>query len=85
MKLKIEVDTTPEELRRFFGLPDVTDLQTEMVEKLREQMFSGVEGYDPVKMLEPFLPNNLKSMESLQNAFWNMATGVGNKAKSKDD
>ena len=85
MKLKIEVDTTPEELRRFFGLPDVTDLQTEMVEKLREQMFSGVEGYDPVKMLEPFLPNNLKSMESLQNAFWNMATGVGNKTKSKDD
>ena len=75
MKLKIEVDTTPEELRRFFGLPDVSTIQKEMMENLREKMMTGVEGYDPIKLLEPFLPNNLKSMESFQNAFWNLATG----------
>ncbi|MFT5116076.1 MAG: hypothetical protein ACI8P9_005439 [Parasphingorhabdus sp.] len=83
MKLKIEVDTTPAELREFFGLPEVSAIQEEMIEKLREKMLSGAEGYDPVKMLEPFLPNNLKSMESLQNAFWNMASGSGK--KSGDD
>ena len=86
MKLKIEIDTTPEELRRFFGLPDVNELHQEMLEKLREKMQAGMEGYDPVKLLEPFLPNNLKTMESLQNAFWSMASGTtgGSSKKSSE-
>ena len=81
MKLKIEVDATPQELREFLGLPEVKEIQQEMMEKLREKMLSGVEDYDPAKLLEPFLPENLKSMESMQKAFWNMATASGNKPK----
>lgn len=31
MKVTIDVDITPEELRRFIGLPDVENLQKEML------------------------------------------------------
>jgi hypothetical protein len=31
MKVNIEIDCTPEEARRFMGLPDVTGLQEEMM------------------------------------------------------
>ena len=70
MKIKIEVDTTPEELRRFFGLPDVSELQSDMLSAIRDKMRDGAEGYDPFTLMRPFLPENLQSLETLQRAFW---------------
>jgi len=34
MKINVEVDITPEELRRFMGLPDVQGWQQQMLEAL---------------------------------------------------
>ena len=70
MKIKLDLDATPEELRRFFGLPDVTPLQEEMMEKIREKMLEGAEGFDPATLLSPGLPEHLKSLEALQKQFW---------------
>ncbi len=72
MKINVEIDATPEELRKFFGLPDVSALQDELMAKFREKMESGMTEYDPIKLMEPYLPDNLKSMEGFQKAFWNM-------------
>lgn len=71
MKINVEVDITPDELRRFLGLPDVAPLQQELMERLRERMESGVADYDPVKLMEPFVTGNMKSFEVLQNLFFN--------------
>jgi hypothetical protein len=71
MKFNIELDVTPEELRRFLGLPDVAPLQEELMNKLKERIDSGMTDYDPVKLMEPFLTGNLKSFESMQKLFWN--------------
>lgn len=73
MKIKIEINTEPEELRRFFGLPDVGPLQAELLSDIREKMRAGVEGYDPFSLMRPFLPENLKSFEALQKAFFDAA------------
>lgn len=73
MKIKVEVDTTPEEMRCFFGMPDVQDLHQDLLSSIREKMKEGVEGYDPLNLLKPFLPENLRSMEAFQNAFWTAA------------
>jgi len=73
MKIKVEIDTTPEEMRRFFGMPDVQDLQQDLLSSIREKMKAGVEGYDPFSLLKPFLPENLRSMDAMQKAFWTAA------------
>ncbi len=73
MKIKVEIDSTPEEMRRFFGMPDVHDLHQDLLSSIREKMKAGTEGYDPFSLLKPFLPDNLRSMEAFQKAFWTAA------------
>ena len=43
MKLNIEIDLTPEELRRFMGLPDVQGVQQQMLESFTENLQSSQE------------------------------------------
>ncbi|MDG1206227.1 MAG: DUF6489 family protein [Pseudomonadales bacterium] len=38
MKVTIDVDITPEELRRFIGLPDVENLQKEMLSQAHKYL-----------------------------------------------
>ena len=78
MKINITMETTAAELREFLGLPEVQSLQAEMIEKIREQMQAGVEGFDPLGMMRPFIAPDLKSMESMQRAFWNGLSTMAN-------
>ena len=66
MNVKVDIDMSPEELRRLLGLPDVEPLQREMMDKLRKRMIEGVDGYDPVKLLQPYLTGTLASWDFLQ-------------------
>ncbi len=70
MKIQFDVEATPQELRIFFGLPDVEPLQQEMIEMIRKNMHAGIEGFDPVALMKPWLPQNLQSVENLQKIFW---------------
>lgn len=38
MDIKVEISMTPEELRRFLGLPDVGGLQDDLIDFLRSKM-----------------------------------------------
>jgi Family of unknown function (DUF6489) len=38
MKMTIEVDCTPEEARRFLGLPDVTALNEHLMQEMQSRM-----------------------------------------------
>lgn len=52
MKIKIEIDVTPEELRRFIGLPDVAGIQDDMVQFVRDKMTQGSEYIDPATFVK---------------------------------
>ena len=87
MQINITVETTPAELRDFLGLPDVQALQAEMLDQIREQMKAGVEGFDPLTMMRPFVAPNLQGMEAVQRAFWNglsAVAGAAGDSKKKD-
>jgi len=84
MKINIQIDVSPEELRSFFGLPDVQSIQDEMLDTLRKQMHEGVEGLDPGKIMAPFLAPNLKTMEAAQRMLWQAFTGRGESPDEKD-
>lgn len=65
MNIKLDIEVTPQELRAFFGLPDVEPLQRDMLDVIRRNMASGTEGFDPLALMKPWLPPHLQSMEGL--------------------
>ncbi|WP_089730146.1 DUF6489 family protein [Candidatus Thiosymbion oneisti] len=66
MNIKLDIDMSPEELRRLLGLPDVEPIQREMLDKLRKRMVEGVDEYDPLKLLQPYLTGTLASWDLVQ-------------------
>lgn len=75
MKIKFDLDVTPQELRTFFGLPDVEPLQQEMLELVRQKVQSGMDGLDPVALMKPWLPQHLQTMEAFQNLWQTFQAG----------
>ena len=56
MKISIDFDATPEEARKFFGLPDVAPLQEAMVAELQERMVANLAAMDPEIMWRKWMP-----------------------------
>lgn len=84
MQIKITVDATPEEVRRFFGLPDVGPLQDEMLERVREKLRAGDAAFDPLTLMQPYFAPNMSNIEAMQKAFWeSFSSASGGKASKK--
>ena len=66
MNIKIDIDITPEEFRELMGWPNVQGFQQDLMEKIREQMNVGAEGYDPRKLFEAFVSQSTNSMATFQ-------------------
>jgi hypothetical protein len=75
MKIKFDIDCTPEELRSFFGLPDVRPMQEELLKEIEERMRAGLKALDPETMLKTWLPAGLKGFEQLQEMFMSQMAG----------
>jgi len=85
MKINVEIEATPQELRNFFGLPNLEPLQHEMLEMIRKNMSSGMEGFDPLTVMRPFLlPDQTQSLQALQKAFWQAMMGQTTITKDAD-
>ena len=85
MKVRMEIEVSPAEARAFLGLPDVTPLQEDMLEKVREGIASGTVGVDAVSLMRPFLAPNLQAMEGWQRAFWKAFTQSGDTSETGVD
>lgn len=66
MKIRIEVEVGPTELREFLGLPDVSDVQQEAIKALSRKLRSGAAGgADAVAVLRGLVPGTLGSLGSI--------------------
>jgi hypothetical protein len=80
MKFKFDIDCTPDELRGFFGLPEVKPMQDRLMTELEEKMRVTLKALDPETMLKIWLPARLKGFEQLQEMFFaQMGRGAGKK------
>jgi len=70
MKITIDIDCTPVEARAFFGLPDLTPLQAEMMKQMQERMTAALAGMDAEKLMKTWLSSGAQSLEQMQRAFW---------------
>jgi len=78
MKVRIDIDCTPEEARAFFGLPDVQPMQQALMAQLEERMSNALNAMDPETMMKTWLPAGIQGFEQLQKMFWGqMSAAMG--------
>jgi hypothetical protein len=89
MKVNIEMEMTPEEARRFMGLPDVAPLQQKMLEEMQGRMRAAFDAGDPDAMMKAWMPffgsnagSGAETFQKFQKYFWDSATrAAGGKTK----
>jgi hypothetical protein len=79
MRIKIDIDCTPEEARRVLGLPDIAPMQEAMIAEIQQRMRDYLAAMDPDALLKTWLPAGLESVEQMQKAFWSQMMGGGGK------
>jgi len=55
MKMTIEVDCTPEEARRFMGLPDVSALNEALVKEMQSRMTANMTALSPDELMKNWM------------------------------
>ena len=70
MKIKIDVDCTPEEARAFLGLPDVAPMQKAMMAEVHKRMMDNLAAMEPEALFKTWLPAGMQGLEQMQKAFW---------------
>ncbi len=66
MKVSIDIDCTPEEARRFLGLPDVTPVNEVMISEMKKRVTEM--GAD--KMIQQWMTTGAQGIGDLQRAFF---------------
>ncbi|HEY2885994.1 MAG TPA: DUF6489 family protein [Rhizomicrobium sp.] len=85
MKMHIEIDMTPDEARKFLGLPDVTKLQDKMLAEMEKRMKAAVDVNDPEAMLKAWMPLGGQGFEQFQRFMFDSArraTGASTRKES---
>ena len=68
MKVNVEIDCTPEEARRFLGLPDLRPMQDAVMAKVQQQMLDAVNVLSPESLLKTWMPRAPQSPEQMRDA-----------------
>ena len=55
MKVNINIECTPQEARAFFGLPDVTPLNDQLVEEMKQRMTANMEAMEPEALMRSWM------------------------------
>ncbi|MCA9141626.1 MAG: hypothetical protein H6823_21660 [Planctomycetaceae bacterium] len=77
MKITIDIDCTPEEARRYMGLPDVAPMQEAMLKEMQEQMMANISSMQPTEIMKTWLPMGLESWMEMQKQIWARMTSIG--------
>ncbi|MBU0725683.1 MAG: hypothetical protein KJ904_03925 [Alphaproteobacteria bacterium] len=86
MKVTVDIDCTPEEARRFFGLPDMKPMQDAVMAEMQERLMLGIKQMDPDVVLKGWFQGGqagMASMEALQKMFWGQFAEGGGKGERK--
>ncbi len=80
MKITINVDCTPEEARRYMGLPDVAPMQEAMLKEMQQRMMGNIGSMQSGELMKAWMPMGLDSWLEFQKSFWSQMTSVSGKS-----
>ena len=92
MKIKIDIDCSPQEARAFMGLPEVAPLQDAMMKELEKRLQDGLKSMDRDAIFKAWLPGGaagglsggLPGWEDFQRQFWSQMGSAAQGGKSKE-
>lgn len=70
MKVTVNVECSPEEARKFLGLPDIAPMQDKMMREIEARMQDNIRNLDPETLLRTWLPATLQGWAEMQKIFW---------------
>jgi len=83
MKVSVDVDLTPEELRRLFGLPDLTPIQSLVVDRITRQVEKGMDSNLLAGITRSIISGGVQSWEAYQNLLSGILTAGAKTTESK--
>lgn len=88
MKVNFDIECSPEEARRFLGLPDLAPMQERFMKELEERMAENLRALDPETLVKTWMPMSMNNLGEMQKMFWsqmgiNMPDVTGSDTKSK--
>ena len=81
MKLTIDVDCTPEEARRFIGLPDIQPMQEAVIKAMQERLLANVQGMDPEGLFKAWTSLGMQGFDQLQKYWAQFRVGAEEEGK----
>lgn len=75
MKVKVDIDCTPEEARAFFGLPNVTPLNDALVEEMTKRMHENVSAMEPEALMRNWMNFGGQMQDQFMNLMRQAASG----------
>lgn len=83
MKISIDVEVSPEEARRFFGLPDVAPIQEHLIKRVQDQMDAASDPAYLGKLASQLVVGGVQSMDAMQKSFFELMGGAASGKSSK--
>jgi hypothetical protein len=85
MKVKFDIECSPEEARRFLGLPDVVPMQEKLMQEIEAKMQDNIRNLDPETMVKTWLPATVQGWGEMQKMFWSQMGGMPGAPEPKKD
>jgi Family of unknown function (DUF6489) len=83
MKFNIEVDCTPEEVRRLVGLPDLSEVHDAYLDRMKEAMTKGITPDMVEGMVRSWVPMGGAGVDFVKDMIGQFASGASGGSKGK--
>jgi hypothetical protein len=83
MKMTIEVDCTPEEARRFMGLPDVTSLNDQIVGEMKKRVTANMAMISPDELMKNWMSFGAGAQEQFRKLMEAGLSAAGSQTNTK--
>tara|TARA_Y100000034_G_C6683361_1_gene300490 strand:+ start:290 stop:553 length:264 start_codon:yes stop_codon:yes gene_type:complete len=70
VKFNFDIECTPEEARRFIGLPDVAKMQEALMQDMQKRLQDNMKALDPETIVNAWFPASMQSLTDMQKIFW---------------
>lgn len=75
MKVNFDIECTPEEARKFLGLPDVAPMQEKLMQDLQERLEENIRAVSVEELIRTWMPATMQGMG--QGMGQTMGAGMG--------
>jgi Family of unknown function (DUF6489) len=79
MKFNVEVDCTPEEVRRLLGMPDLTEVHDVYIDKMKSVADKGITPDMVQQMIRNWMPMGDASMDIIKQLMGGLGGGISKK------